>query len=108
MKDIVEGEAMEDNRKNRIKRERKNFFEGYHYFESNLRYVKLSLTWFLLSFIANLFTGIGAVLFTNDFIQTMFEFLFIITIPASIATLIYLFFNIGILVGDIKVSRDWD
>lgn len=99
---------MESNRKNRIKREHKNFFEDYHYFESNLRYVKLSLTWFLLSFTANLFIGIGVILFTNDFIQTMFEFLFIITIIASIATLIYLFFNVGILVGDIKVSRDWD
>ena len=97
---------MESNRKSRIKREHKNFFEDYHYFESNLRYVKLSLTWFLLSFTANLFIGIGVILFTNDFIQIVFVFLFIITIIASIATLIYLFFNVGILVGDIKVSRD--
>ena len=99
---------MESNRKNRIKREHKNFFEDYHYFESNLRYVKLSLTWFLLSFTANLFIGIGVILFSNRFIQVAFAFLFIGASIASVVTLIYLFFNIGILIGDIKVSRDWD
>lgn len=99
---------MESNRKSRIKREHKNFFEDYHYFESNLKYVKLSLTWFLLSFIVNLFIGIGVILFSNRFIQVEFVFLFIGASIASVATLIYLFFNIGILIGDIKVSRDWD
>lgn len=99
---------MESNRKSSIKREHKNFFKGYHYFESNLKYVKLSLTWFLLSFTVNLFIGIGVILFSNGFIQITFEFLFVGSSIASVATLIYLFFNIGILIGDIKVSRDWN
>lgn len=99
---------MEGNRKSNIKRELKNFFEGYHYFESNLKYVKLSLTWFLLSFIVTLFIGVGAILFSNEFIQIMLGFLFIGASIASVATLIYLVFNIGILIGDIKISRDWN
>ena len=99
---------MENNKKSSIKREYKNFFENYHYFENNLRYVKLSLTWFLLSLTVNILIGLGVILFSNEFIRIAFEFLFIGGTIASVATLIYLFFNVGILIGDIKVSRYWN
>ena len=93
---------------NKIKKPFKNFFENYCHFESNLKFVKMSLTWFLLSLIITLLIGIGIICFSNKFFLGVFAFLFIGGTITSVITLIYLFFNVGILIGDIYVKRDWD